>query len=315
MKQRNKETICAVIVTFNRQKFLKECLDALLGQTRPLDAIIVVDNASSDGTETFMKNISFNDPKFIYIRLPVNTGGAGGFYKGLKRGYERGFDWLWMMDDDARTEPETLEKMILRAEPGTGVLHPLVVSPDDPNLLSFGCWFTSEKSLSLYKTVGELKKVFQDTVLLPSLGNPFNGTLLTRKVIQDHGLPRPELFIWGDELEYIFRLQKAGVIAKVVCDAKFYHPHNPNAGNHFKLLEMDIENWWKIYYYLRNHIVIVRLHRKPVIADFVYIAGRFPDILYILFSSAGYKFKKIRIIIIATYHALIGRFGQYSIQK
>ncbi|MHA2283337.1 MAG: glycosyltransferase family 2 protein [Promethearchaeota archaeon] len=315
MKERDKETICGVIVTFNKKELLGECLDALLRQTRALDAIIVIDNASSDGTETYMKNTSSKDSRFEYIRLPVNRGGAGGFYEGLKRGYERGFDWLWTMDDDGRPEPETLERLIKRTEPGTGVLHPLVISPDDANVLSFGCWFTSEKGLTLFKTVEELKKVFQDRVLLPSLGNPFIGTLLTRKVIQEHGLPRPELFIWGDELEYMFRLQKAGVTTKVVCDAKFSHPSNPHAGNHLALLEMDIENWWKLYYYLRNHIVTVRLYRKPVIAELVFIAGRLRDMLYILFSPTRHKFEKIRIIIIATYHALIGRFGQYSIQK
>lgn len=44
------EKVCAVIVTYNRKELLRECLKAVLGQTRPPDHILVVDNASTDGT-------------------------------------------------------------------------------------------------------------------------------------------------------------------------------------------------------------------------------------------------------------------------
>ncbi len=50
----NKPSVAAVVVTYNRKVLLKECLDALLAQTRPLDSIIVVDNASTDGTRVFL---------------------------------------------------------------------------------------------------------------------------------------------------------------------------------------------------------------------------------------------------------------------
>ena len=47
------ETVAAVVVTFNRSRLLLECLQALLTQTRPIDRIILVDNASTDGTWIF----------------------------------------------------------------------------------------------------------------------------------------------------------------------------------------------------------------------------------------------------------------------
>ena len=46
----NKETVCAVVVTYNRKNHLLECLEGLRKQTRPIDAIYLVDNASTDGT-------------------------------------------------------------------------------------------------------------------------------------------------------------------------------------------------------------------------------------------------------------------------
>ena len=93
--ENKKEKIAAVVVTYNRKELLKECLDALLAQTHPLDSIILIDNASTDGTPEFLKEKGFLDnPKIDYVRLSENSGGAGGFYEGMKRGYEKGFDWV-----------------------------------------------------------------------------------------------------------------------------------------------------------------------------------------------------------------------------
>jgi len=80
--QPTKEKIVAVIPTFNRKTILKECLDALLGQKYPLNSIIIIDGASSDGTRDFLlANGYLNNHKVDYIRLKENIGGCGGFPK------------------------------------------------------------------------------------------------------------------------------------------------------------------------------------------------------------------------------------------
>ena len=51
------DTICAVVVTYNRKELLIECLESLKEQSRTLDAILIIDNASTDGTpEILLKN-------------------------------------------------------------------------------------------------------------------------------------------------------------------------------------------------------------------------------------------------------------------
>lgn len=86
------ERVCAVIATYNRKELLRECLQSVLSQTRLPDHILVVDNASTDGTQEMLKEES---PQVEVLRLPENQGGAGGFHEGMKRAYEEGFDWLW----------------------------------------------------------------------------------------------------------------------------------------------------------------------------------------------------------------------------
>ena len=104
--------IAAVVVTYNRCDMLRQCIDALLAQTVSLDAIIIVDNNSSDKTFEIIKQMFLDIPLIKYTRLPKNVGGAGGFYEGLKKGYNLGFDWLWVMDDDAEPEQDALDKLI-----------------------------------------------------------------------------------------------------------------------------------------------------------------------------------------------------------
>ena len=75
------ETVCAVVVTRNRLRLLEECLAAVEGQTRPPDHVLVVDNASTDGTPGF---VSHQHPDAQLLRLDSNEGGAGGFHEGLR---------------------------------------------------------------------------------------------------------------------------------------------------------------------------------------------------------------------------------------
>ena len=93
------ETVCAVVVTYNRKELLIECLEALENQSRPVDAIYIVDNASTDGTsellleknylgdlpskelkENFEETIQKGNTVIHYLRMSKNTGGAGGFH-------------------------------------------------------------------------------------------------------------------------------------------------------------------------------------------------------------------------------------------
>jgi len=74
-------TVAAILVTYNRQRLLAECLGALLGQTRPLDRIILVDNASTDGTADWLQTQGYTGhPRIACLRLPENRRGAGQFH-------------------------------------------------------------------------------------------------------------------------------------------------------------------------------------------------------------------------------------------
>ena len=107
-------SIIAVIVTYNRKELLKENMEALINQSYKEFDILVVDNASTDGTFEYIKRL-VNDNDFIsYFNTGKNLGGAGGFSLGIKEACLKGYEKIWIMDDD--TSNTTLALIIIETK-------------------------------------------------------------------------------------------------------------------------------------------------------------------------------------------------------
>jgi len=99
--------VIAVIVTYNRKELLKECITALLNQDYRNCDILVVDNASTDGTFDYISELLKNK-RVIYKNTGANLGGAGGFNFGMKEAVNLGCDFVWVMDDDCMVHTDSL---------------------------------------------------------------------------------------------------------------------------------------------------------------------------------------------------------------
>lgn len=252
MEEKNqKEKIAAVVVTYNRKGLLKECLDALLNQTRPLDSIILIDNASTDDTPEFLKEKGYLDnPKLDYVRLPENTGGSGGFHEGVKRGYEKGYDWLWLMDDDVKPIVNCLEIFLERIEEiyNKENIKPTVV---------VGCKYDFEgkflnqeaKKLNisnpfknLYHNIISKKDLLRNYFLIE--GFSFEGPLISRNIIQKIGFPDKRFFIWADDTDFCLRIKKTG--------GKIYYIPNAKVIRMNKLIATPLFKSGRAHFLIRN---------------------------------------------------------------
>ena len=74
--------VCAVVITYNRRELLDECLQAITAQTYPCDHIVVVDNASTDGTAEMVKE-RWAGRSDLHV-LTKNIGAAGGYNLGMR---------------------------------------------------------------------------------------------------------------------------------------------------------------------------------------------------------------------------------------
>ena len=105
--------VAAIVVTYNRKALLQECLEAIFSQTYPVRKVIIVDNASTDGTRDLLDQRGFlKDQRVLYKLMERNTGGAGGFCDGLKIARDMPFDWFWIMDDDTIPAEDCLEELL-----------------------------------------------------------------------------------------------------------------------------------------------------------------------------------------------------------
>jgi len=120
----------AVVVTYNRSALVASCLDALAAQSTPVAGIVVVDNASSDGTPEYLRERGYLDRPGVRLEtLESNRGGAGGFSHGVRIARAEPGDWIWLLDDDAEPAPGALRALLESppaADPATACLAPVV---------------------------------------------------------------------------------------------------------------------------------------------------------------------------------------------
>jgi GT2 family glycosyltransferase len=200
-------TVCAVVITHDRRALLRECLQAIEAQTRQADALLVVDNASSDGSVDLVRE---EFPQAELMALQRNEGSAGGFHEGLKWGLERGYDWVWVMDGDCIPTPTALERLL-------DALDQLDDLPTAVMLASKVLWTDGTtvngmhpQNIPAFKIGGEMDlfTAGMERGLPPLRVATFASVLFKREVIAKHGLPLKHYFMWSDDTEYTARLMR-----------------------------------------------------------------------------------------------------------
>ncbi|HEX8123165.1 MAG TPA: glycosyltransferase [Solirubrobacteraceae bacterium] len=257
-------SVCAFVLTRNRKALLAECVRALLAQTHPVDEVIVLDNASTDGTEEHLRGAGLlDDPRVRFERREENTGGAGGYREGVRLGVQAGRDWVWLMDDDAEPREDALAELIAAANPGDAAVCSAVVHPDGSIDLQHRCRmgrFIVPLPESAY-AAGRREEVQCAS---------FVGLLMRTGAARAAGLPIAEFFIGYDDAEYSLRLREHGRI-RLVPESEILHKVPIGGGGavtrrarffneRFGLTYAPVpwEAFWRDLYRIRNFMWIKR---------------------------------------------------------
>lgn len=198
--------VIAVVLTYNRQELLQRCLEAIRKQTRRCDDILVINNASTDGTREMLENGKYSDLK-VYS-LKKNTGAAGGFNAGFRLAYDNGADYVWMMDDDVIPDTTALERLleadVLLEEKGAKRTYLLSTAFTETGQS------TNIPQLSDKRNgAGHFSWPEQLEHGLVAVGSgTFVSILLPRSTLKQHGLPISSMFIWGEDAEFTLRITR-----------------------------------------------------------------------------------------------------------
>jgi GT2 family glycosyltransferase len=196
-------TVTAFVLTRDRKHLLTECLRALIAQTHPIDEIVVLDNASSDGTKEHLeRNGLLQHVRFE--RSETNLGGAGGFREGIRL-LEGARDWLWLMDDDAEPRPDALQRLV--DAPVEGPRCAKVIRPDGSIDRQHRC--------TLRRFVEPLGEAAYSGYAKVDCAS-FVGLLLPQDAARRAGLPRAEFFLGFDDAEYSLRLGEIRLVPESV---------------------------------------------------------------------------------------------------
>lgn len=255
MSRPSSDRVCAVIVTRNRLTMLRGCARALQQQTHPAGEIIVVDNNSADGTEAWLA-----EQTGFHVVRQANLGGAGGFHTGMKTAFERGYDWVWCMDDDGYPAADCLARLLAVERGDLWFRSPVVLACENVAQLAFVVR-TPDRQI-LLQTPDQFKAAAQNG-LVWDVACPFNGVLIHRQIIQSIGLPLSGMFLWGDESEYCLRAMRAGYKMATVSAARFHHPRDRMVEQQFKFFGRElcvvyVNDPLRDYLAIRNRAYILR---------------------------------------------------------
>ncbi len=319
----NSEKVFAVLVTYNRKDLLLECLDGLFRQTRPIDGLVLIDNASTDGTaeilyaqkilpelppadtqtqwEVRRQSLRETGMDFVYLRLPKNEGGSGGFHEGVKKALEFDCDWLWMMDDDVEPDDGCLQGQLAFSDISK-CIHPRKYFQDGlPH--EWEGYISPVTGRRIFQPDISFRKGFSFCTINTGC---FEGMLIHRSVVEKIGLPDKRFFLGGDDSVY-------GFLAHFHTPVLYLRDPRIDKKKIYQVENNPISDR-SIYYGMRNTFLMQRyLNEKidqyrSVRAFFILV--KFMDYALNILQNRPKKLQGYRVLIRSFRDGMTGRFGK-----
>jgi GT2 family glycosyltransferase len=267
-------------------RVLPRQMEALLRQTHPLRDIVVVDNASTDGTATMLAE---RYPQVIVLSMPENLGAAGGWAAGLSyaAATDKGYGWVWTFDQDSTPEYNALETLLAGVkeldgrETDVGMVVPVAFHPGTAVQYHALLWRDGFVNPSAQQRGRRIW--FADMAIA-------SGSLLLHRVIREVGIPRADFFMDICDFEYCLRIRAHGYKIAVISRAEMAH----EIGNTRKINLPGYKGLWIDQppfreYYISRNLAYLAWRLYPNLATKIsivrHLTAHFAGVL--LFSSDG----------------------------
>jgi GT2 family glycosyltransferase len=247
--------VISVILNTNRRNDTLECLASLAGNSYTNQAVIVLDNHSTDGS---VRAIQEAYPRVQIIELEKNLGYAGNNNVGIQAALEQGADWVFVLNEDIVLDAECITKLVEigESDPKIGIVGPLVYHHDEPAVIQSAGGLLGRYWESIHLGKNEPDR---GQFSAPHLVEWISGCaiMVRRAAIEQAGMLDKNYFIYWEETEWCIRLGGAGWKIINVPQAKIWH----------KGVQRDYQPKPSFTYYgTRNQLLTLEKHRAPLVA-------------------------------------------------
>ena len=211
----------AIVVTYNGSKWVDACFGSLLNSTVPIK-ILAVDNGSTDDTLALLRG-KYPEVEFVELRENLGFGGANNI--GIRLAQKAGSDFVFLLNQDAWVEPDTIEKLIdvVKQFPEFGIVSPVHLNGRgdafDYGFMNYLCENNKKECLVDFylKAKDEFNQIYQLDFINAA------AWLLPRKTVETVGGFSPIFFQYGEDQDYVNRCHYFDLKVGFSPHAKIYH--------------------------------------------------------------------------------------------
>jgi GT2 family glycosyltransferase len=226
-----------IIVTWNGKDVTLECLESLHRIHYPSYRIVVVDNASTDGSAAALRK---QYPEAIVLEQEQNLRFAGGNNAGMRYALDHGADMLCLLNNDTTVHPEFLTHLVHRMQSAAdiGLVAPKIYYHDQPDVI----WFAGGVISMWTGTMRHIGIRERDSGRYNTARDIDYATgccmLVRREVVERVGMLDDTYFMYTEDADWCMRIRRAGYRIVYEPDACVWHKLSVSAGGHLSFYKM-----------------------------------------------------------------------------
>lgn len=294
-----------VIANYNGFPFIKECLDSLAAIDYSGVKIVVVDNASTDGSREWASAWQ-KLPRHL-IALSENKGFSGANNEGIRWCAADKCDYVLLLNNDTVVQPDFLSRLMDSAAAGS-ILVPKILAYHNRKLISSNAGhFDFRRGITVPWFYGkDDSERIRDAQTVPMAGAC--AILIPVGAFARVGLLDEKFFLYWEDTDFIVRAVREGFVVKFIPRAVIYHKESSSSGGRASRLAT--------YYNNRNRLYFMYKHQKNIAILIFFLAYFFSGrCAYIIVGACRGEFRKIKALIFGIFDFYKGKMGRAPAQR
>jgi GT2 family glycosyltransferase len=252
--------IFAIVLNYNGSETLLDCIGSLYNCSYSNLEIIVIDNASTDGSLEKAKSLY---GKITYIKNSKNIGFSAGNNIGIRLALEKFADYIFLLNNDANVEKDCILNLSIFAQKNkkVGIISPLIINQNNSSI-----WFSGGK-ISWLKMRCTHNKDSNDKITLKTEYVSGCAMLIKKSVFKKIGLFDEDYFLYYEDADFSIRAIRNGFEILIDQSSKVFHHEHSNEKNpkktywlvlsaliFFKKNSLPFHKIWQFFYLILRKI-------------------------------------------------------------